>query len=616
MIVQADSGGVVPDTNRGNNSLASSATMPAAVTSLALGTPASETIKSGQDLFFEINPPAGQDVTVVASSTAAGFAAVFESAGSLPDMTTFDNSASIAGQATQAVEFFAPQAEAYFVLVQGTSAAGSGTSFTITARPAALSLTGLGATSGSDAGQVTVPIFGTFFQTGLQASLVDSSHVAHASLAVLTTSSTQAYATFDLSKLATGTYGVQVSLAGQTASLPAAFSVVAGTAGQFQRKCRSRTARPPAPDRSRVLSLTATRAAPIWSRRCWCSTATARPVCGSISPNPFHPTRSCFWRLALGPAGVLRPGEQGQITFQALPSAASDMTLNVTLSQELSTSTTPIDYPSLEQQIEPVGTSAAAFGPIFQQFENEAGPTYGGLVALMAQTATEIGVQGSGQGNGSSYSGQDIFAKAIRDASAKVNGAITGRVFLNDNSNPLANATLLIVSSDQSQADTAVTFDDGSFAFPEMPAGTYSLSVNGYLVTAPLQVVVPTAGSVSGLNVTVATGAIIAGTVDHSGTNAPLDAVTVSAISDQDLSFATTTASDGSYQITGLPAGTYTVTASGSSFDSQTESGIALTNNQSQGGVNFTLDDAATLDGTVVQSGPGGAGWASNDAAC
>ena len=80
------------------------------------------------------------------------------------------------------------------------------------------------------------------------------------------------------------------------------------------------------------------------------------------------------------------------------------MTLNLSLSQELSSSTSAIDYPSLEQQIEPAGTTAAQFGPMFQQFDNEAGPTYGGLVTLLAHTATEIGVQGSGQGNGSIYS--------------------------------------------------------------------------------------------------------------------------------------------------------------------------------------------------------------------
>ncbi len=606
VIVQADSGGGVPDTNRGNNALASSAAIPVSVTTLTLGTPASGTIKSGQDLYFEINPAAGEDVTVAASSSLAGFASVFESAGSIPNTTTFDQSASIAGQATQTVEFFAPEAAAYFVLVQGTTAAGTGTSFTITAQPAALALTGFGATTGSNAGDVTVPIFGSFFQTGLQASLVASNNAAQAAVSVLVTSSTEAYATFNLSTLVIGTYSVKVSVAGESATLPAAFSVVAGTVGQFQAQVSLPNATSSGDGAVQgVITYSNTGGtdivAPLLELDGNGQAGLRLDASDPYSDDPLLLVAAS----STGPAGVLLPGEQGQITFQAQPSAASDMTLNVSLSEELSTSTTPIDFTSLEAQVEPAGTSAAEFSPVFQQFENEAGATEGGLVALLSQTATELGVQGSGQGNGSFYSAQDVFAKIFRDAGLTVNGAVTGRLFLNDNSNPLANVTLSIVSSDQSQADTAVTFDDGTFAFPAMPAGTYTVSASGYLVTTPLQVVVPASGSSSGVNVTVSTGATIAGTVDHSGTNAPLGSVTVSAISDQDVSFTATTADDGTYEFAGLPAGTYTVTASGSSFDSQTQSGITLANNQSESGIDFTLDDAATLDGTVT--GPGGA---------
>ena len=92
------------------------------------------------------------------------------------------------------------------------------------------------------------------------------------------------------------------------------------------------------------------------------------------------------------------------------------MTLNVTLSQESLDQHTDRLPVNSSNRSNPSGASAAVFGPIFQQFENEAGPTSGALARSPAQTATEIGVQGSGQGNGSSYSGQDIFAKAIRDA--------------------------------------------------------------------------------------------------------------------------------------------------------------------------------------------------------
>ena len=248
----------------------------------------------------------------------------------------------------------------------------------------------------------------------------------------------------------------------------------------------------------------------------------------------------------------MRPGEQGEITFEA-----HGFSINGNDAEPH-----PVggdrrqhghDRLSGPRAADPAGSyHGAQFGPIFQRCE-WAGPTYGGLVKLMAQTATEIGVLGSGQGNGSSSSGSDVFARVIRDAESQLNGAITGQLFLNDASNPLPNVALSIATADDSQADEAVTFDDGSFSFPAMPAGTYNLFVTGYLLTAPLQIVVPAGGSLSGIDITVAVRASLAGAFAIRLRKPPW-LRWLWAVSDQGLSY-NVRRRDGSYQFTGLPAG-------------------------------------------------------------
>ncbi len=604
VIVQADSGDVVPDTNRGESTLASSAAISVTVPSLSIGTPLSGTISGGQDLCFEVSPSAGEDVTVVASSSVAGFAAVFESSSGIPSTTTFDQSASNAGQATQAVEFFDPQAGPYFVLLEGQTAAGSGISFTLTAAPAALSLTGLGATSGSNAGQVTVPLFGTFFQTGLQASLVGTNNASQAAVSVFIASRTQAYATFNLSTLALGTYEVQVTAAGQTASLPAAFSVVSGTVGQFQVQLSFSNA-------------TATSAGPSEGLITYSNTGDTDLVAPLLhldsdgqaamrldSSDPYSDNPLLLIAASSsGPAGVLRPGEQSEITFEALPTTGSGGALDIGLAQETSSSTTAINYTALEQQIQPAGTTDASFAPILEQIENEAGPTCGGLVTLIAQTATAVGLQGSGQGNGSFYSAPDVFAKIVSNATGQANGEITGQLFLNDNSNPLAGATVSIATADQSQGDTAVTFNDGSFVFPEMPEGTYDLTVSGYLLAAPVQVVVPSSGFVSGLDVTVTPGASISGTLVNEANNEPISGEMVVAQGTGTTNYAAMTNSNGNYTISGLPPDTYTVSAGGDTFAPGSSSAIQLAAQQATTGVDLTLEPAATLQGQLLSDG-------------
>ena len=117
------------------------------------------------------------------------------------------------------------------------------------------------------------------------------------------------------------------------------------------------------------------------------------------------------------------------------------MTLNLTLSEETAASTDAIDYPELEQQIQPAATTTPVRSD-FPAVRERGRPDLWRACQTDGETATEIGVLGSGQGNGSSSSGSDVFARVIRDAESQLNGAISGQLFLNDASNPLPNVAL------------------------------------------------------------------------------------------------------------------------------------------------------------------------------
>ena len=68
VLVESDSGGQAPDVNRANNVLASTTTVTEDFKTLQLGGSAPGTIAAGQDEFFEVDLPAGQDVQISVST--------------------------------------------------------------------------------------------------------------------------------------------------------------------------------------------------------------------------------------------------------------------------------------------------------------------------------------------------------------------------------------------------------------------------------------------------------------------------------------------------------------------------------------------------------------------
>jgi protocatechuate 3,4-dioxygenase beta subunit len=602
VIVVIDSRDQVPDTNRENNVLASPGVVQTGITALAIGGSLIGTIADGQEDYFRVNVPPGQDVVLTAQYATPLEAELETRVASLPDPASFDQNVLNLSNTDPQLTLSGSPGGAFYVLLDGREGSGAGQSFTLTAQVAQFTLESIGMDHGSDNGTVTVSLVGTEFQVGMQARLTGAGNSVIQARSVVVVDPTEAFATFDLSGAPVGAYNVSVTEQGATQTLREAFHVTVGAAGQLEsqlvvpsaiRAGRSFTAYVEYQNTGDT-DLTAPIFIVFAGGAADLSAASEAPTSGSLILVGVSST---------GPAGILAPGEKGSIPFTVQPTTSD--TISIALASKLASSTDLIPFSEVEKEVLPSDETVAQFDPTFQQVAAETGPTWGGFVTLMASTATELGLQGSGQGNGSQFSGADVFAKVISDIENRGIGSVNGTLFLNNNTHPLADAMLELATEDGSQGDATVTFNDGTFTFPPLPAGTYNLTVSGYLLASPVTVVVPATDSVSGLDLTVESGGAISGSIQHSGTGLVLSSVTVTASSDQNTTYTTESAADGSYRLTGLPAGTYTVTAGGQTFDTLTSAPQAVAAAQTVIGVDFTLDDAATFQGTVVQAGNG-----------
>ncbi len=197
-----------------------------------------------------------------------------------------------------------------------------------------------------------------------------------------------------------------------------------------------------------------------------------------------------------------------------------------------------------------------------------------------------------------------------------VGGTITGTV--SGPSGVLANVCVTANDANVSGAyGFAITASDGTYTIVGLPTGTaYSVTFNAKCTRSPqnyvnqsISPVSVTAGSSTTQNVTLAAGGTITGTV--SGPSGVLANVCVRAVENGVVGAggSTRTATNGSYTITGLPAGTsYSVsfnaqcTASTQNYVNQMISPVSVTVGSSTT-ENVTLAAGGTITGTVSGSG-------------
>jgi len=173
---------------------------------------------------------------------------------------------------------------------------------------------------------------------------------------------------------------------------------------------------------------------------------------------------------------------------------------------------------------------------------------------------------------------------------------------------------------------SARTESDGTYALTGLPTGTYIISTGGsetdyvweyynntynYSDAAPVSVTVPQ--TISNINFSLAPGGTITGTVTQESDGQPIVGLSVWAYNSTGGYGWADTASDGTYAITGLPAGAYTVRAGSyppgfareyfdNVYDSQSATLVSVTPEQVTRDIDFNLGKGSEIRGRVTDS--------------
>ncbi len=253
VIVVVDSGLVVPDINRANNTAVATTELSTQPPLLAVGTPLSGTIANGQDLYYRLNVTPGTNVKLDATFSVAAESELYVSFGALPTVSSFDQSSTNLNDLQPELILPSGQGGAYYLWLHGAAGAGAGQPFTLQASLTTFAATSFTPSTASNQGQATMDVTGSGFTSQTTVSLQDGSGHTLNAQTVTYISANELNATFDLTQLPVGNYSVVAADSGKSSTAPGSFQVIAQAVSSLlftlsvNNVSRSFETNPPAP---------------------------------------------------------------------------------------------------------------------------------------------------------------------------------------------------------------------------------------------------------------------------------------------------------------------------------------------------------------------------------
>ena len=515
-------------------------------------------LTQGQSAYYGVTVTAGQTLQIALAAGSGDVTASNElhvSFGTTPSRSQADFTGNQPLSPGQTITIPATQAGSYYILAYADSLPTTSENLTLTATIIPFSVTQVTPATVGNAGPSTIEIQGAFFDRAMMFALVGSAGQTIPGSATYVQDAATAYVTFDLTGAATGAYSVMAtSSAGAVTQLAGGLTVVAGKGGDLQTNVVV-----PAqalPDSISTFTVNyanvgdADVAAPLLT------VASPTNTLMGLAADGIDDQSILFLGTdnSGGPAGVLRPGETESQTFYF----QSPSTVGAAYQFQLEVMTTadpvPVDWDTVESWAGSSVTSSSGWPSVFAELQQQVGATWGDYVQMLDQTADVVDTA-----TGDPSDPYALLQLEIQKATAAVNGSISGALQSPSLSTPIAGVAVFAQDTATQQSYSTATNDDGSFVFPTLPNGTYTISVPGWYATSGGSVTVADGQPVTGDDVVLEPGANIGGQVLNQSTNEPIAGIPVTLLEPDGSSLSTTTDADGDYTFSGLGEGTYTV---------------------------------------------------------
>ena len=399
VLVQTDSLDQVPDPNRANNTQTAT-TGQVAVSAAVLpldGTANGVFSGANQEAYYQVTVPAGGALQfTLTSSAGSGATALYVSQGVLPTAYNYQYAGTNELNETITVpQVLSPGT--YYVLAQSVSGSAALTSYTLgVIQTSNLIVTGISSYAGSNAGKVTVEVDGMNFAPDATVALFG---INNGIATVDYVSPSQLFATFDLTGVTPGYYSLHVLQGQQSDEAATPFQVVAAPSSPPPLSVQLSVPQYVRSGRTGTIVVTYTNpsnndmVAPLLE-----IDSSNSDVLFSTpdNPNDFMATAQILAVAPSGPAGILRPGQSGQVmlTLQSNDNISQDQ-IPITVGQITPGLTT--DLASQEASLKPANMPSAAWDLVYSNLETMLGSTTDSYNAALAQAATYLGNIGESQ---------------------------------------------------------------------------------------------------------------------------------------------------------------------------------------------------------------------------